>query len=129
MKSGSNICVFAVGSMVEECQRAISNYPEFFNYLNITLINCRFIKPIDKEMIDKLIKSHNIFFSFEEGMKLGGFGSSIMEYFQEKNINKKLYIHGIDDKFTEHASRKELLSQLHLDSTSIYELIKSRKNG
>ena len=119
LNKGKNICILATGSMVKECVKAV----QMFNDINITLINCRFIKPIDTKLLDELTLEHSIFYTFEEGIINGGFGSAILEYFKKKHINSNLFIHGIDDQFTEHASRNELLKELKLDAKSIYELI------
>ena len=92
--------------------------------IDITVINCRFIKPIDKKLLNELILIHNYFITIEEGILRGGFGSFISQFFNKMNINKKIFNLGIDDEFTEHGSRKELLKDLKLDSISIVDKIK-----
>ena len=93
--------------------------------LKLTLINCRFIKPFDENLLDNLIQTHNTFITIEEGLLSGGFGSQISNYFSKKNITKKLLLLGINDQFTEHGTRTELLKDLSLDSHSIFETIKT----
>ena len=56
-------------------------------------------------------------------MRLGGFGSSILEYFSDNKIDKNVYINGIPDSFTNHASRTELFEELLLDTKSIINKI------
>ena len=59
---------------------------------NVTVVNCRFIKPIDEELLNKLILEHDYFITIEEGVISGGFGSSILEYFSNNNVQKMIKI-------------------------------------
>ena len=120
---GINICILAVGSMVEICEESVKKLHEL-SQLNVTLINCRFIKPIDEELLIKLIKSHETFITVEEGLLSGGFGSQVSKYFYKNDVAKKLITLGIDDKFSDHGTRDELLNELSLDSNSIYKIVK-----
>ena len=88
-------------------------------------INCRFIKPIDDILLMELLNNHKYFVSIEEGIISGGFGSSIIEYFNKNNINKQIHIMGINDEFTTHGDRESLLKLCNLDVNSIIEKIKS----
>ena len=124
LNQGKKVCILAVGSMVETSLKSLDILKTVYS-IDITLINCRFIKPLDEDLLNMLIVDHQCFITIEEGILSGGFGSSIAQFFIKNNINRKLKNLGIDDKFTEHGSRKELLKDLYLDEKSITLLIKS----
>ena len=92
----------------------------------ITIINARFVKPLDTKLLDTLSKVHQMIFTFEEGAEIGGFGSAVLSYYSKKNSSPKVYIKGIDDSFVEHGSRKELLKITGLDRESILSFIIDR---
>jgi len=123
LNRGKNICILACGSMVNICSKSVQMVNDNCN-LKVTLINCRFIKPFDEELLNELIQTHESFITLEEGLLSGGFGSQISSYFSKNNIRKKLITLGINDKFSEHGTRTELLNDLSLDSKSIFNIIK-----
>ena len=123
LNKGNKICILATGSMVEIAINVIAQVKNLLN-MDISLINCRFIKPIDNVMLDSLVENHNHFITLEEGVLSGGFGSAISEYFSDNNIMKHLKLFGINDMFIQHGTRDELLKDLHLDEESIILYIK-----
>ena len=116
---GSDVCIFTFGSMISNALNASK-----LNNNIATVVNCRFIKPLDKELLDELIINHKYFITIEEGIVSGGFGSSILEYFSENNITKSIKLLGIDDSFTTHGDRISLLKLCNLDVESISREIK-----
>ena len=122
LSHGQNIALLAVGSMVKNCIAIKDKLEELLNE-KITIINARFIKPLDQDLLDELSENHKIIFTFEEGSEIGGFGSSVLNYFSKRNNSLRLYIKGIDDSFVEHGSRKELLKITGLDKESILNFI------
>ena len=123
VSKGRNVCLLAVGSMLDTAIK-VKDLLKLELDIDITVINCRFIKPIDKKLLNELILIHNYFITIEEGILRGGFGSFVSQFFNKMNIDKKIFNLGIDDEFTEHGSRKELLKDLKLDSISIVHKIK-----
>jgi len=119
LKEGSKICILTFGSMIENTLKAAKS----LNDVSITIVNCRFIKPLDNNLLNKLVKTHDYFISIEEGIISGGFGSSILEYFNKNNINKKIEVLGIDDEFTTHGDRESLLELCNLDVNFIIKKI------
>ncbi len=122
--NGSKVALLATGSMVEPCIRIKDEVSEFLG-TDVTVVNSRFIKPIDKKMIESLIENHEYFFTFEEGSLIGGFGSSVLQYISEKNKNIKVFNKGIKDNFIEHGTRNELLKIAELDDQSLINYIKN----
>ena len=125
LQKGSNIAILAVGSMVKKCQNILDEE----SMENITLINARFIKPVDKQMLDELQDNHKYVFTFEEGSEIGGFGSSVINYYSKKNSKLKVFIKGIDDNFIEHGTRSELLEITGLNEKGILSYINSSINN
>jgi 1-deoxy-D-xylulose-5-phosphate synthase len=125
-KSDSKICVLTFGRMINHSVLASGILKKDFN-INVTIINCRFIKPIDHNMLKKLVVKHDIFITIEEGMLRGGFGSSILEYFSNNCINNTLKMIGIKDHFSKHGSNTQLFKDEGLDVNAIVELIKENK--
>ena len=122
---GSGIAILAVGSMVKKCQNILNNN----SMRNITLINARFIKPLDIKMLNALQKNHKYIFTFEEGSEIGGFGSNILSYYSKKNSKLKVFIKGIEDNFIEHGTRSELLEITGLDEKGILSYIENTINS
>ena len=120
---GSRVCILTFGSMISNAIKAAK-----INGNNVTVVNCRFIKPIDEKLLNKLISQHDFFITIEEGIISGGFGSSILEYFSSNNIQKKIKLIGIKDEFTTHGDRKSLLKICKLDVMSIDNIIKEFLN-
>tara|TARA_S200000501_G_scaffold110960_1_gene104338 strand:+ start:31426 stop:33270 length:1845 start_codon:yes stop_codon:yes gene_type:complete len=121
---GSKVALLATGSMVDPCIRIKDKVSQFLG-TEVTVVNSRFIKPIDTKMIDNLIKDHQYFFTFEEGSLIGGFGSSVLQYISEKNKTVKVFNKGIKDNFIEHGTRTELLKIAELDDDSLINYIRN----
>ncbi|MCD6595319.1 1-deoxy-D-xylulose-5-phosphate synthase [bacterium] len=124
LKKGKNrILILAVGSMVYpalDAAKIVKNEHK----ISVTVVNCRFIKPMDEELLLDLLKSNRKILTIEEGTVNGGFGEEIAAFIQQNDIkNKKLYIHGIPDEFITYGKRAELLKILKLDVDGIVEKI------
>lgn len=118
---GSDIAIIAVGGMVEEAVKTVSLLKD--KGVNPTLVNARFVKPIDVEMIDDLCENHKIIFTIEEGIKRGGFGEAVTAYVSDNNKDIKVKILAIDDIFVKQGSVNHLRQKLGLDYESIAETI------
>ena len=121
IKQGRDIAIIAVGNMVEETQKAVSNLEN--NGINVTFVNARFIKPVDYGMIENLAKNHKNIIVVEEAIKKGGFGESVEAYAQENNLNTKVSVMAIEDKFVEQGSVEELRDRLGISDKKIYEKV------
>ena len=122
---GENIAILAVGSMVEN-SIIVAGLLKKNDNLSISVYNCRFIKPLDVDMLNLISDKYKNIYLIEEGSILGGFGSSVLEYYN-KNIKKNknsITLLGIDDNFVTHGSRKQLLDVVGLSDTKIYNKIK-----
>ncbi len=114
---GKDVCILAIGRMVNTSIEVRNILSE--NNIDVEVINARFVKPLDTELLDDINRRHNIIITIEDGQKIGGFGNSIVEYFNEKQYNKSIYVMGFEDKFIEHGTVTELLKDNGLDAQSI----------
>ncbi len=89
-----------------------------------TVFNCLFIKPMDEEILNSLSK-YRIVATLEENVKLGGFGESVARYMFEKNIDTKIEIFALPDKFIEHGSQEILREKYGLSSEVISQKLLS----
>ena len=92
--------------------------------LDLTLIDMRFVKPLDKDILRNFFKSADLFISLEDGSVAGGAGSAVQEFCSEEDIDIRSKLFGIPDKFIDHASREEMIVECGLDSKSLEKSIK-----
>lgn len=123
LRNGKDLAIIAIGSMVEECQKALSNLKA--KGLRPILINGRFAKPLDVKMLQDIIKSVDKIITVEENTLIGGFGSGINEYCSKIKALVKVYCIGLPDKFIEHGERHILLKVAGLDAKGITDKILS----
>jgi 1-deoxy-D-xylulose-5-phosphate synthase len=93
--------------------------------LKATLLDMRFVKPLDTELMDGYSKKKSVIVTIEDGVITGGAGSAVNEWIQENNMEQKIIICGIPDKFIEHASREEMLEMAGLDKKGILSKVKN----
>ena len=93
--------------------------------LNATLLDMRFVKPLDAELITEHSKGKKIIVTIEDGAISGGAGSAVSEWAQENKIKSQLVICGIPDEFVEHASREEMIEMTGLDKKGILTKVRS----
>jgi 1-deoxy-D-xylulose-5-phosphate synthase len=116
---GSGVAILAFGSMVHTCIDIATN-------LDATLVNMRFIKPLDIELIRQLGESHEILITVEENAVSGGAGSGVNELLAAEGIVLPVLNIGIPDHFIEHGSREDCLVAANLDSEGVLKQIMAR---
>ena len=92
--------------------------------MDFTLIDMRFVKPLDHEILKKYLSKSECFVSLEDGSIAGGAGSAVQEFCSIESINVKSILLGIPDRFIEHASREEMLESAGLSVTKILDRLK-----
>jgi 1-deoxy-D-xylulose-5-phosphate synthase len=112
-----NIVVLNFGALIEE---AI----DVAHTLELTLIDMRFVKPLDSEILKKYLSTAEWFITIEDGSIMGGAGSAVQEFCSKNGINIKSILFGIPDKFIDHASRNEMLDEAGLSSDKIKSKLK-----
>ena len=91
---------------------------------NLTLIDMRFVKPLDEEILKSLIPNAEVYITIEDGAVMGGAGSAVQEFCSLNSINTPGYLIGIPDKFIEHGSREEMIEMAGLDPDSLDKIVK-----
>ena len=109
---GSEIIILNFGTLLNEAN-------EISKELKATLVDMRFVKPLDEKLLRKLLKKAKVFISIEDGSIMGGAGSAVQEFVSKENLNVRSILFGIPDKFIEHASREEMLVEAGLDIENI----------
>ena len=87
--------------------------------LNASLLDMRFVKPLDKELIAEYSKGKKAIITIEDGAITGGAGSAVSEWAQENKIGAQIIICGIPDEFIDHSSREEMIEAVGLDKDGI----------
>ena len=108
----SEIVILNFGTLIKEAEEVSKD-------LKATLVDMRFVKPLDEELLRKLLTKSKVFISIEDGSIMGGAGSAVQEFVSKENIDVKSILFGIPDEFIEHASREEMLIDAGLDIKNI----------
>ena len=114
-RDGVDIAIFSFGSMLDKALEAGES-------LNATVIDMRFIKPLDEKLIFKISKSHTKLISIEDNVSAGGGGSAVNELLQQNGIKTPLSIVGLPDTFTEHGSQEELYDLYGLNAENLINI-------
>ncbi|MFC1576403.1 1-deoxy-D-xylulose-5-phosphate synthase [Candidatus Omnitrophota bacterium] len=128
LREGRHIAIFAIGSMVSIAIKAADLLSS--HAIEATVVNARFVKPIDKEMIENVTKRIKKLVTLEEGVVTGGFGSAVVEFLERENIKDvKAKVMGLPDHFIAHGRREELLKEYHLTADEICETVRNEFFG
>ena len=111
-EGSSEIVILNFGTLLNEANQISKE-------LKATLVDMRFVKPLDEKLLRKLFKKAKVFISIEDGSIMGGAGSAVQEFASKENLNIRSILFGIPDKFIEHASREEMLVEAGLDVENI----------
>jgi 1-deoxy-D-xylulose-5-phosphate synthase len=87
--------------------------------LDLTVVNMRFVKPLDRELVLELARSHDGFVTLEDNVVAGGAGSAVAELLNESGAVLPILHLGLPDAFQHHASREDLLAEAGLDAAGI----------
>ena len=120
------IALFAVGSMVKTAEAVYAALKDL-GY-NVSLINARFVKPIDEEAIKEACKDHSLIVTMEENVASGGYGSRVMEYMNREGLKNTLLPISIPDAYVEHGNVELLKKEIELDGESIVNRILEKVN-
>jgi len=123
LHEGARFAIIATGSMVTQAQDALPLLKR--KGLNPTLVNARFIKPLDCVLLNQLVRKLRTIITVEENACHGGFGSSVFQYFCKQNAKVKVHCIGLPDDFVEHGARSILLKTVHLDAEGLVKRIAS----
>ena len=114
---GREIALFAVGSMVETAEKVRDLLGE--RGYEVTLVNARFVKPIDEDLLLKISESHRLIVTMEENVVSGGYGEHVTEFAAVSDLRAEILCVAIPDEFVPHGAPSILREKLGLDPESI----------
>lgn len=120
LSKGIDVAFFAIGAMVDNCIKASQLLAA--RGINASVINARFVKPLDEKIINDISKQTKKLITVEDNILAGGFGSAILEYINDNNMfDVRVLRLGLPDKFIEQGKRQELLDNYNLSVEKIVE--------
>ncbi|HEY9042491.1 MAG TPA: 1-deoxy-D-xylulose-5-phosphate synthase [Rheinheimera sp.] len=119
-RQGKRIAILAFGPLLSACQHAAEQ-------LNTTLVDMRFVKPLDEALLTELADSHDYFVTVEDNAVMGGAGSAVNEFISRAKLDVRSVNLGLPDQFIKHGSQQEIYTELGLDSDGIYNSISALK--
>jgi 1-deoxy-D-xylulose-5-phosphate synthase len=124
LRKGADVAIVAYGSMVNPALGAAAKLAG--ERIEATVVNARFVKPLDSEMMAELAKNHSLIVTVEEAYLAGGFGSAVMELLEEKELldNTSVVRMGVPDEIVTHGDPKFLLGEFGLDADGIFNKVK-----
>jgi 1-deoxy-D-xylulose-5-phosphate synthase len=119
LRNGTDVAIVGLGSMVQPSVDAAEMLKS--NGIDATVVNARFVKPLDKELILSLVGENRLIVTVEEAYLAGGFGSAVMELLEERGmLDRVKVIHmGVPDEIVPHGDPKKLLAGYGLDAAGI----------
>ena len=121
IRRGSRVALLAIGTMVETAMEVEELLAK--DGIDATVVNLRFAKPLDYEMLDEVLDYHSLIVTMEENVLSGGVGEHICRYVELHSTGVRVIACGIPDKLIHQGSIKELLEETGLDAQSIYQKI------
>jgi 1-deoxy-D-xylulose-5-phosphate synthase len=127
LKNGDDVLIFAIGRSVNEALSAHAMLKK--HNISATVVNCRFVKPLDAELIGSLSRKIPRIITIEENVRQGGFGSAVLECLADQEITGfRLKCIGIPDTFVEHGAQEFLRSKYCVDASAIFNAAKKLMN-
>jgi 1-deoxy-D-xylulose-5-phosphate synthase len=116
-----DVCLLAVGSMVKTAEKVREILKD--GGIKCSLVNARFVKPIDTDYIHRASSNHKLFVTMEENVACGGYGEKVREYVDSERLDAQVLSIAIPDRFITHGSVDKLYKELSLDPESIAQRI------
>jgi len=129
LREGKEVCLWAIGTMVQGAQEVAEALAQ--EGIKAGVVNMRFAKPLDKELLLKHARDYGKIVTLEEGTVAGGVGSAVLECLCENRLLGECQVMnlGIPDQFVVHGTKKQLFKDLGLDTVSLVEKIKDFINN
>jgi 1-deoxy-D-xylulose-5-phosphate synthase len=118
-RRGGKLALLSFGTLLPAAQQVADEF-------GLTLVNMRFVKPLDRALILELADSHEGFVTVEDNVIMGGAGSAVAELLAGERLSLPVLHLGLPDSFQEHASREQLLSEAGLDAAAIRQAVLAR---
>ncbi|AHW59679.1 1-deoxy-D-xylulose-5-phosphate synthase [Draconibacterium orientale] len=122
LNDGSDVALLSIGKTGIFAQLAVKSLAK--NDISAAHYDMRFVKPLDTEMLTKVMQNFDQIVTIEDGTIQGGFGSAILEFMAENGFTNKIKILGIPDQFIEHGTPEELYRECGIDAQGIVDTVK-----
>ncbi|HEY0963545.1 MAG TPA: 1-deoxy-D-xylulose-5-phosphate synthase [Pseudomonadales bacterium] len=119
VREGRDVAILAFGTLLQAARIAADE-------LDATLVDMRFVKPLDEQLLAELAQRHTLFVTVEENTLKGGAGSAVGEFLDAQNLQVPLLSLGLPDRFLEHGRAPDLLAACGLDASGIKDSIRKR---
>ena len=116
VREGKDLAILCFGPLLYEALKVAES-------LNATVVNMRWAKPLDIQTLQEVAQSHHRLVTLEDGTRMGGAGSAVLEALQDMKIFKEILVLGFEDEFTEHGDPSVLMQQYGLTATGIQKRI------
>jgi 1-deoxy-D-xylulose-5-phosphate synthase len=123
LRRGADVAVLAVGTTVRPALAAAESLAT--EGLNVTVVNCRYLKPYDELTLAALLSDHRQLLVVEEGTIVNGFGAYMASVIAKADPGVRVFTHGVPDRFIEQASRARQLASCGLDASGIAERVRA----
>ena len=120
-RAGHSAAILAFGSMVKPALEASET-------LDATVVDMRFVKPIDEQLIRELAVSHQLIVTIEENVTMGGAGSAVNEFLTKAHIKVATLNLGLPDKFLDHGKASDMLASVSLDCKGVIQSVQNKLN-
>jgi len=119
VREGEGLAILCFGPLLYEALKVAQA-------LNATVVNMRWAKPLDVETLKKVAQSHERLVTLEDGTRMGGAGSAVLEALQDLGLSNQVLVMGFEDEFTEHGDPVKLMQQYGLSENGITRRIEAR---
>lgn len=119
VRTGKSVAILCFGTLLTTAMKVAEQ-------LNTTVVNMRFVKPLDDAMIIKMAKQHDLLVTIEENVVFGGAGEGVMQCLHLHEMSTPILTLGLPDHFVEHGTQEEMLASAQLDPASIVDQIKEK---
>ncbi|OJX90214.1 MAG: 1-deoxy-D-xylulose-5-phosphate synthase [Paludibacter sp. 47-17] len=123
LKKGDKLAVVTIGVMANPALEAIKKVEAGLD-VRIGLYDMKFLKPLDTHLLREIAGEYSQVITIEDGVINGGFGSAVLEYFADSNLEVKVRRMGVPDRFIEHGTPEELYAEIGLDADGIERVIR-----
>jgi 1-deoxy-D-xylulose-5-phosphate synthase len=123
LRQGSDVAILAVGTMVGTSLQAAERLAA--DGLDVTVVNCRFLKPHDEVTLAAILAHHRQILVVEEGTTINGFGAYIAAVIERQEPSVRVHTHGVPDRIIHAAARSRQLAMLGLDAAGIARRVRA----
>lgn len=117
LQEGQDLAILSYGSIGNHASKAVALLAE--HGVSAAHADMRFAKPIDTDLLDRILDVHSVILTVEDATRIGGFGSAVAEYVAQKGWNGRVHILGVPDRLVEHGTQEELWAECGINTEGI----------